>query len=90
MAGVCLASLALPGAENWVQLGGSLVGTGLLVWIIIRKERDCESLRRANHELSRELVSKCKECSLARTANETLIQAGREHFDERERHEDSN
>lgn len=83
-AGVCLASLALPGAENWIQLGGSLVGTGLLVWIIIRKERDCEALRQANHELSKELVSKCKTCVLAQSANDTLVKAGKEIFDEKE------
>lgn len=79
--GVCLAALSIPGAEDWVQLGGSLLGTGLLVWIIVRKERDCESLRRANHELCRELVAKCKNCSLAKAANDSLIEAGKEHFD---------
>lgn len=79
--GCLMAALALPGMADWVQLGGSLVGTGLLVWIIVRKERDCEALRQANHELSRELVAKCRECSLARAANEALIDAGKEHFD---------
>lgn len=81
IAGVVLSTLALPGLENWIQLGGSLVGTGLLVWIIVRKERDCEALRQANHDLARELVSKCKECSLARAANDSLIEAGKEHFE---------
>ena len=80
-AGAVLAALAIPGASDWVQLGGSLVGTGLLVWIIVRKERDCQELRRVNHELSKELVRRCGECSLARAANESLIEAGKEHFD---------
>lgn len=81
MAALTLAALAIPGAADWVQLGGSLVGTGLLVWIIVRKERDCEALRKVNHELSKELVRRCGECSLARAANNTLIEAGKEHFD---------
>ena len=80
-AGAVMAALAIPGAEDWVQLGGSLVGTGLLVWIIVRKERDCQELRKVNHELSKELVKRCGECSLARAANEALIDAGKEHFD---------
>ena len=80
-AGAVMAALAIPGAEDWVQLGGSLVGTGLLVWIIVRKERDCEALRQANHELSKELVAKCKDCSLAKAANNSLIEAGKEYFD---------
>ena len=79
--GVCLAALSIPGAEDWVQLGGSLLGTGLLVWIIVRKEKDCEALRKANHELSKELVAKCRDCSLAKAANDSLIEAGKEHFD---------
>ena len=81
-AGVALAALSMPQASDWVQLGGSLVGTGLLVWIIVRKERDCEALRRQNHELSRELVAKCGDCALARAANDTLVAAGKEHFKE--------
>ena len=79
--GCVMAALAIPGAADWVQLGGSLVGTGLLVWIIVRKERDCQELRKVNHELSKELVRRCGECSLARAANEALIDAGKEHFD---------
>lgn len=79
--GACMAALSIPGAGDWVQLGGSLVGTGLLVWIIVRKERDCEALRKVNHELSKELVRRCEVCSLARAANESLIEAGKEHFD---------
>jgi hypothetical protein len=70
----------MPAASDWVQLGASLVGTGLLVWIIVRKERDCEALRRQNHELSRELVAKCCDCALARAANDTLVAAGKEYF----------
>lgn len=81
MAALTLAALAIPGAADWVQLGGSLVGTGLLVWIIVRKERDCQELRKVNHELSKELVRRCGECSLARAANNTLIEAGKEHFE---------
>lgn len=83
-AGAVMAALSIPGAENWVQMGGSLLGTGLLVWIIVRKERDCQELRKVNHELSKELVKRCGECSLARAANESLIEAGKEHFNDKD------
>lgn len=83
---VCAATLAvlsIPQAADIVQLGGSLVGTALLVWIIVRKERDCERLRTENHELSRELGKKCRNCELAKAANELLADAGREHINDR-------
>ena len=79
-AAAMLAVLSIPQAADVVQLGGSLVGTALLVWIIVRKERDCERLRQENHELSRELGKKCRNCELARAANELLTGAGREHL----------
>lgn len=78
-----LAVLSIPQAADIVQLGGSLVGTALLVWIIVRKERDCERLRTENHELSRELGKKCRNCELAKAANELLADAGREHINDR-------
>ena len=78
-----LAVLSIPQAADIVQLGASLVGTALLVWIIVRKERDCERLRTENHELSRELGKKCRNCELAKAANELLADAGREHINER-------
>ena len=81
MAAAAMAVLSIPQAADIVQLGGSLVGTALLVWIIVRKERDCERLRMENHELSRELGKKCRNCELARAANELLADAGREHMD---------
>ncbi len=68
-----LAVLSIPQAADVVQLGGSLVGTALLVWIIVRKERDCERLRRENHELSRELGKRCSTCKLVKAANESFI-----------------
>lgn len=79
-AAAMLAVLSLPQAADVVQLGGSLVGTALLVWIIVRKERDCERLRQENHELSRELGKKCRNCELAKAANELLSGAGREYL----------
>lgn len=81
-AAATLAVLSIPQAADIVQLGGSLVGTALLVWIIVRKERDCERLRTENHELSRELGKKCRNCELAKAANELLADAGREHMNE--------
>ncbi|MBQ7024880.1 MAG: hypothetical protein IJN29_14980 [Akkermansia sp.] len=84
-AAALLAVLSIPQAADIVQLGGSLVGTALLVWIIVRKERDCERLRQENHELSRELGKKCRNCELAKAANELLADAGREHLEEKEK-----
>lgn len=72
-AAATLAVLSIPQAADVVQLGGSLVGTALLVWIIVRKERDCERLRRENHELSRELGKRCSTCKLVKAANESFI-----------------
>jgi len=72
-AAAMLAVLSIPQAADVVQLGGSLVGTALLVWIIVRKERDCERLRRENHELSRELGKRCSTCKLVKAANESFI-----------------
>lgn len=83
-AAATMAVLSIPQAADIVQLGGSLVGTALLVWIIVRKEKDCERLRTENHELSRELGKKCRNCELARAANELLADAGREHMEGKE------
>lgn len=85
-AAATLAVLSIPQAADIVQLGGSLVGTALLVWIIVRKERDCERLRTENHELSRELGKKCRNCELAKAANELLADAGREHMNDQDKH----
>lgn len=83
-AAATMAVLSIPAAADIVQLGGSLVGTGLLVWIIVRKERDCERLRQENHNLTRELAHRCRDCSLTAAANNLLADAGREHFDDKE------
>ena len=78
-----LAVLSIPQAADLVQLGGSLVGTALLVWIIVRKERDCERLRQENHNLTCELAQRCRDCTLTAAANNLLADAGRELVDER-------
>lgn len=84
-AAALLAVLSIPQAADIVQLGGSLVGTALLVWIIVRKERDCERLRQENHNLTRELAHRCRDCNLAAAANTLLADAGREHLEEKEK-----
>lgn len=81
-AAATLAVLSIPQAADIVQLGGSLVGTALLVWIIIRKERDCERLRQENHNLTRELATRCRDCTLTNAANKLLAGAGREQLAE--------
>ena len=64
----------------------TLGGVGLLVWIVIYQTKECDKLR----EQLRKAHQKCGECRLARAANDTLIEAGKEHVEnEREHKEDS-
>lgn len=63
----------------------TLGGVGLLVWIVIYQTKECDKLR----EQLRKAHEKCGNCRLARAANDTLIEAGKEHFDERENQADT-
>ncbi|MBR5887311.1 MAG: hypothetical protein IKZ07_03785 [Akkermansia sp.] len=63
----------------------TLGGVGLLVWIVIYQTKECDKLR----EQLRKAHEKCSNCRLARAANDTLIEAGKEHFDERENQADT-
>ena len=85
IAAASLSLMSIPQAADVVQLGGSLVGTSLLVWIAVMQSREIKTLRSENHELSRELGKKCRNCELARAANDLLADAGREHFDQDKR-----
>ena len=85
IAAASLSLMSIPQAADVVQLGGSLVGTSLLVWIAVMQSREIKTLRNENHELSRELGKKCRNCELARAANDLLADAGREHFDQDKR-----
>lgn len=53
----------------------TLGGVGLLVWIVIYQTKECDKLR----EQLRQAHHKCSDCRLARAANDTLIEAGKEH-----------
>lgn len=55
----------------------TLGGVGLLVWIVMHQTKECDKLR----EQLRKAHEKCNNCRLARAANDTLIEAGKEHFD---------
>ena len=55
----------------------TLGGVGLLVWIVIYQTKECDKLR----EQLRQAHQKCSDCRLARAANDTLIEASKEHFD---------
>lgn len=55
----------------------TLGGVGLLVWIVMNQTKECDKLR----EQLRKAHEKCSSCRLARAANDTLIEAGKEHFD---------
>ena len=78
IAAASLSLMSIPQAADVVQLGGSLVGTSLLVWIAVMQSREIKTLRNENHELSRELGKKCRNCELAQAANDMLTHAGKE------------
>ena len=63
----------------------TLGGVGLLVWIVIYQTKECDKLR----EQLRKAHEKCSNCRLARAANDTLIEAGKELIDERENQADT-
>lgn len=84
--GVVLSSAALPGSENFVQVAATLIGTGLLTWIVIMQGRELARLREANRDLSRELGKKCRNCELAQAANDMLTHAGKESQADENRH----
>ena len=84
--GVVLSSAALPGSDNFVQVAATLIGTGLLTWIAVMQGREISRLRGENRDLSRELGKKCRNCSLAQTANEMLTHAGKEKQEDENSH----
>ena len=77
--GAVLSSAMLPGAEGFAQVAATLIGTGLLTWIVVMQGRELSRLREINRELNRELGKKCKNCQLAQAANELLTHAANEH-----------
>lgn len=72
LSGITLAALELGNAEGFIQMLGTLSGTGLLVWIVIHKDKEATQLRKENRELTRELSNKCKNCTLTKAANDLL------------------
>ena len=80
--GAVLTTALIPGAEDITQVGMTLTGGGLLTWIAVMQGRELKTLRAENRDLNRELGKKCKNCELARAANDLLADAGREHFDQ--------
>lgn len=87
--GAVLSSALLPGAEGFAQVAATLIGTGLLTWIVVMQSRELNKLREVNRELNRELGKKCRNCELAQAANELLADAGKEH-NKHTRHEEEN
>ena len=83
--GAVLTTALIPGAEDITQVGMTLTGGGLLTWIAVMQGRELKTLRAENRDLNRELGKKCKNCELARAANDLLADAGREHFDQDKR-----
>lgn len=77
--GAVLSSAMLPGCDNFAQVAATLIGTGLLTWIVVMQGRELGRLREINRELNRELGKKCKNCQLAQAANELLTHAANEH-----------
>lgn len=74
--------LGLQTVEDFVPFVGGAVGVSLLSWICLQQSREIQRLRDGHHELSRELGKKCKNCELAKTANEMLARSGRSRMEE--------
>lgn len=72
LAAVQVAQASAGGALDSVP---TLGGVGLLVWIVIHQTKECDKLR----EQLRKAHEKCNTCRLARAANDTLIEAGKEY-----------
>lgn len=93
--GVCVAVTGVQAVSNPIDALATVSGVGLMIWLTLRKDRECVKLREENHglreehqrmrlelqTLSRELGKRCSDCRLAVAANEEFIEnhAEREH-----------
>ncbi len=75
--GAALAFVNAANAQNLPDFLGGLAGVALLVWIVIRQSREIDKLRERN----RQLADRCKDCSLAQTANTMLTDAGHDRIE---------
>lgn len=71
----------VPGVDEWVSIVGSLGGMGVLIIainytlnLLKRKDEIIEERDRQIREMTSQLISNCKNCDLAKAANNKLIE----------------
>lgn len=86
--GVCVAVTGVQAVSNPIDALATVSGVGLMIWLTLRKDRECVKLREENHALreehakmrteaqglSRELGKRCSDCKLAVAANKEFIE----------------
>lgn len=91
--GVCVAVTGVQAVSNPIDALATVSGVGLMIWLTLRKDRECVRLREENHALreeharmrteaqglSRELGKRCSDCKLAVAANKEFIENHTEH-----------
>lgn len=90
--GAVVAVTGVQAVNDPVDALATVSGVALMVWLTLRKSKECERLREENHglreehhrmrtelqELSRELGKRCSDCKLAVAANEHFIDERKE------------
>lgn len=76
-------------AANWVQVGGTLAGSALLVWAIrhaykevARAHKEVADTHAAMRKLCQEVADKCSKCPLAQGANMLAREANKRMMEE--------
>lgn len=79
--GAAVAVTGVQAVSDPVDALATVSGVALMVWLTLRKDRECVKLREENHalrqemqQLSRELGKRCSDCKLAVAANECFIE----------------
>ena len=86
--GAFVAVTGLQAVNDPVDALATISGVALMVWLTLRKSKECDKLRGENHQLreehakmrgelqklSRELGKRCSDCRLAMAANEAYIE----------------
>ena len=83
--GAVVAVTGVQAVNDPVDALATVSGVALMVWLTLRKSKECERLREEHHrmrtelqELSRELGKRCSDCKLAVAANEHFIDERKE------------
>ena len=95
--GTVVAVTGVQAVNDPVDALATVSGVALMVWLTLRKSKECERLREENHALreeharmrteaqglSRELGKRCSDCKLAVAANKEFIENHTEHEEEK-------